>query len=255
MTSTDPAPCAAPAVIAQAPAGGVWVLRHGESVANVAGLIVSVPGPRALEEVGLTSLGREQARAAGARALGHGFGPDTRVVTSDFARARQTAEEFAAVLGAAAPTIDERLRERSFGAHDEGPATAYEIVWARDRDRTPQTHEVEEVGGVAARVLAALRDADALAAGRGSVDGLAAVASAGAEGAADARPVVLVAHGDVLQIALALGEGRDPHEHREVPHLGNAELRRLGSGRGAPPVGRTAAQSGAPAGHGTTPQP
>jgi probable phosphoglycerate mutase len=35
----------------------------------------------------------------------------------------------------------------------------------------------------------------------------------------------------VLQIALALTAGRDPHDHREVPHLGNAELRALGPGR------------------------
>ena len=42
----------------------LWVLRHGESTANVEGLIVSLPGPRALDEVGLTELGREQAREA-----------------------------------------------------------------------------------------------------------------------------------------------------------------------------------------------
>jgi probable phosphoglycerate mutase len=37
----------------------------------------------------------------------------------------------------------------------------------------------------------------------------------------------------VLQIALALGAGQDPHDHREVPHLGNAELRALGPARPA----------------------
>lgn len=42
---------------------------------------------------------------------------------------------------------------------------------------------------------------------------------------------MLVAHGDVLQIALALGAGMDPHDHRDVPHLANAELRELGPAR------------------------
>lgn len=196
----------------------VWVLRHGESTANVEGLIVSVPGPRALTEVGLTPHGREQAREAARSGLAQGLGPETVVISSDFARALQTAEEFATGLGAAPPTIDERLRERSFGTHDEGPASAYARIWEVDRGRGTHVGEVEQVAAVAVRVLAALGEADQLA---------------------HAAPVVLVAHGDVLQIALALGAGVDPHDHREVPHLGNAELRRLGSAR---EYGRPAAE-------------
>lgn len=188
----------------------VWVLRHGESTANVEGLIVSMPGPRALSEVGLTERGRHQARAAARRARALGLGPDALIVSSDFARARETAEEFARALGAAAPRLDQRLRERSFGHHDEGPASAYDGVWAIDRDRGVHDGEVEQVAAVAQRVLEVLREADA---------------------AAGTAPVVLVAHGDVLQIALALGAGRDPHDHREVLPLGNAELRRLGTAR------------------------
>lgn len=191
-------------------AARVLVLRHGESVANVEGVIVSAPGPRALVEVGLTERGREQAREAARRAREQGLGAGMLVVSSDFARARETAEEFAAALGAAAPRIDQRLRERGFGEHEEGPTSAYEQVWTRDRDRAAHPDGTEPVRAVASRVLAALAAADQLA---------------------QDADVVLVAHGDVLQIALALGAGRDPHDHREVPHLGNAELRELGPGR------------------------
>lgn len=188
----------------------VWVLRHGESTANVEGLIVSVPGPRALVEVGLTELGREQARAAATEGLSQGLGPDTIVVSSDFARALQTAQEFAAGIGAAAPRVDERLRERSFGSHDEGPASAYDAIWQVDRERGTHEDGVEQVADVVTRVGAVLREAD----------GWAAEAQA---------PVVLVAHGDVLQIALAVGAAMDPQDHRDVPHLGNAELRPVGA--------------------------
>ncbi|MGO1283729.1 MAG: histidine phosphatase family protein [Brachybacterium sp.] len=188
----------------------VWVLRHGESTANVEGLIVSVPGPRALTEVGLTPLGRAQAREAADVGAAQGLGPGTVVVSSDFARALQTAEEFAGGLGTAAPSLDQRLRERSFGRHDEGPASAYDQVWEIDRGRGAHGHEVEQVSAVAARVLAVLREADEIA---------------------RTAPVVLVAHGDVLQIALAIGAGMDPHDHRDVPHLANAELRELGPSR------------------------
>ena len=62
-----------------------------------------------------------------------------------------------------------------------------------------------------------------------------AALAAADEEVARGADVVLVAHGDVLQIALALGAGRDPHDHREVPHLGNAELRELGPGRALAP--------------------
>lgn len=188
----------------------VWVLRHGESTANVEGVIVSAPGPRALTEVGLTDRGRDQARAASRQAREQGLGPGAVIVSSDFARARETAEEFARGLGAAAPRLEARLRERSFGRYDEGPASAYDQVWAIDRDRGTHRDEVEQVAAVAARVLQVLAEADE---------------------AAGSAPVVLVAHGDVLQIALALGEGVDPHDHRDVPHLGNAELRRIGTAR------------------------
>jgi probable phosphoglycerate mutase len=41
------------------------------------------------------------------------------------------------------------------------------------------------------------------------------------------RTVILVSHGDVLQILLARAAGLDPHRHRELAHLGNAECRRV----------------------------
>ena len=39
--------------------------------------------------------------------------------------------------------------------------------------------------------------------------------------------VLLVAHGDVLQILQAGFAGRDPREHRSLPHLPTATLRAL----------------------------
>src|SRR5690625_2177630 len=92
--TTTPAATSTPARSSNPEMHDVWVLRHGESTANAAGLIVSVPGPRALTEVGLTALGREQARTAAERAAEQGLGAGTLVLTSDFARARETAEEF-----------------------------------------------------------------------------------------------------------------------------------------------------------------
>ncbi len=63
-------------------------------------------------DIPLDGMGRRQARAATAAILAQH--EPARIVTSDLSRARQTAD----VLGRACglePTVDERLRERSFG--------------------------------------------------------------------------------------------------------------------------------------------
>lgn len=186
-----------------APAARFFVLRHGQSTANVSGTICSRSGPAALETVGLTPLGRDQARSAAADT---DLGPDTIVVTSDFARARETAELFAEGVGAAAPLVDERLRERDFGELDGGPDTGYAGVWEADAADVPAGRGIESPQHVAHRVAELRSELEARYPG---------------------RDVVLVAHGDVLQIAVTDAAGISPHRHREVPHLGNAELRPL----------------------------
>ena len=189
------------------PSARLWVLRHGQSTANLERRIVSLPGPEALSTVGLTEQGRAQAREAGARARTDGLlGADTIVVSSDYARALHTAEEFAAQLGAPAPIVDQRLRERGFGEYDGGPDDAYAAVWAQDAAGVTPTRGVESVESVAARVSAVIQEVRRRYTG---------------------SDVVLVAHGDVLQIALILAAGRPAREHRDQSHLTNAELRRL----------------------------
>lgn len=111
-------------------------LRHGQSTANVAGIVSSNPAVATVDH-GLTELGREQAAGAvGALAAGltwgGGRGGPTHVVvySSDFTRAWETAEIFCAglreewaatgklVIG---PCREPRLRERWFGEFDGGP--------------------------------------------------------------------------------------------------------------------------------------
>lgn len=86
-----------------------WVLlRHGESTANAAGFLAG------WEDVPLTARGEEQALAAG-RQLAH---VDLhRVISSDLARARRTAElVLVAREGEVRVAEDPALRERHLGA-------------------------------------------------------------------------------------------------------------------------------------------
>jgi broad specificity phosphatase PhoE len=91
-------------VPATAPA--LWLVRHGESTWNVAGLVQGTN-----DEAGLTERGLRQAAEA-ARAFR--CQPVRALYSSDLRRARQTAAAFAAELGVPVRT-DARLRERSLG--------------------------------------------------------------------------------------------------------------------------------------------
>lgn len=193
----------------------LWIMRHAESTANTEQTIVSTPGPRALHHVGLTEHGRAQAADSAHHATQHhGITANTHIITSDFARTLETAHIVSAIWGAPAPITDIRLRERNFGTLDESPASGYEQVWRADAShgRIPLPAGVESVASVAERVSQVLRDFWNITHPADCPD----------------PDLVLIAHGDVLQILQAVFTGRPAEEHRSLPHLGNAEIRCLG---------------------------
>jgi broad specificity phosphatase PhoE len=103
------------------------LIRHGESAGNVARDVAEQQGLHVIEIVGrdidvpLSALGDRQSRALGRwfRELPHEEQP-TVVLTSPYARARQTAElliaEGALSQRGLAFVADERLREKEFGS-------------------------------------------------------------------------------------------------------------------------------------------
>jgi probable phosphoglycerate mutase len=90
----------------------ITLVRHGESTWNELGLI---QGHNDLAQ--LTDEGRDQARAVAETLKSLGF---DRLVTSDLARARQTAEIIGSELNLAL-TLDSLLRERCFGVLEGQP--------------------------------------------------------------------------------------------------------------------------------------
>jgi broad specificity phosphatase PhoE len=102
----------------------VWLVRHGESMGNVADANAQKSGAGRLEldirdpDVPLSDTGRAQAEALGRYLadLPEDQRP-TAVLSSPFARALTTAQLATAGLGVRVRT-DERLRERDFGAFD-----------------------------------------------------------------------------------------------------------------------------------------
>ncbi len=104
----------------------LWVARHGESAGNVARDRAEQENALRLElterdmDVPLSELGERQAFALG-EWIGQMDPADrpTAVVCSPYVRARQTAELLLEGAGLSVPVaVDERLREREFGALD-----------------------------------------------------------------------------------------------------------------------------------------
>ena len=84
----------------------LYLARHGETSWNREGRW------QGHTDIALNDVGRGQARALGALLRGRDI---ERIHTSDLARARQTAETAAAMLGVTELVVDPSLRERSFG--------------------------------------------------------------------------------------------------------------------------------------------
>jgi broad specificity phosphatase PhoE len=180
------------------------IMRHGQSRANVAGIIVSRIENDRGGDYGLSELGHAQALEA-ARACG--LSRDTIIFSSDFSRARQTAEIVRAHLDAPEVSLSEALRERFFGDWEGSAADNYARVWAADETDSEQVGSgVEPVAAVLDRTTALIADLERRYSG---------------------GHILLVSHGDTLQILQAGFLRLSPTSHRRLPALRTAEIRRL----------------------------
>lgn len=184
-----------------------YALRHGKSEANEQGLIISNPED-GVPRYGLSEEGREQVRVAiQAAHVNAILDASTILVSSDFARAYETAMIAQSMLGAEAPIITPQLRERFFGAWDRQSNSNYQRVWEHDAvDPSHTYHGVESAIAVQTRTTDLICDL---------------------EQRYSARTILLISHGDALQILQAAFEGVDPACHRQIRHLETAELRAL----------------------------
>ena len=176
--------------------------RHGQSNANIAGIIssdfeIGVNGPH-----GLTATGEDQAKesvddlfnACGKERFESG---DVLFISSPFSRARQTAEVAAAEVAARIGNentveveIVDGLRERYFGEFDQKALIYYNKVWPVDqRDAENSRYGVESVADVCRRVLTVVDDL---------------------ENRFSSKFIVLTSHADTLQILNTLFSREDP---------------------------------------------
>jgi len=208
-----------------------FALRHGQSEANVAGLIASDPAV-ARHKYGLSATGQQQAQKAaqeiirtafaGSIERGGGGGSSKKysgivVISSDLLRAKETAElavqwiqnldDDRLVLHTGGLILDTRLRERGFGTWDGTADSNYPRVWKDDAlDSSHTVNGVENVDSVMRRATELVVEYDQKL---------------------ENHMIVLTAHGDVLQILQTAFMKLPGTQHRTVEHLETATLRRL----------------------------
>mmetsp|Transcript_10184 Transcript_10184/g.30727 ORF Transcript_10184/g.30727 Transcript_10184/m.30727 type:complete len:230 (-) Transcript_10184:32-721(-) len=203
-----------------------WLVRHGRSLANEAGIIIAKKENGVKPEYGLADLGKKQALEAGAllkeRLASSPSGLSKLVVySSPFSRTIQTAQ--GVLEGAGIPEtpiqMKDELMERGFGTvlETKSALDGYNKTWEQDAKDTAYkagslegSDDGESVDDVSARVRSMFK---------------------GFEEAHEDMNILLVSHGDTLSIMQATMEEGDRKQHTRY-QFSNCELRLLGSGPG-----------------------
>ena len=182
----------------------IFALRHATSVANEQGLIISDP-ETGCEDYGLSESGKTDIVS---KLTGYveTLGERVLVVSSDFLRTKETAKLLASELGVEL-RLSKRLRERFFGTFEGQANSNYQRVWDRDcKENNTADWNVESLDSVGQRMLSEA------AASNESVEN---------------QSIVLVSHGDPLQILETELLGLPLSSHRDRKALKPGELRRL----------------------------
>jgi broad specificity phosphatase PhoE len=181
-----------------------YAFRHGESRANVEGIIVSDPAI-GTAKYGLSDEGRRQVEESAARLSA--VVSDAVIVASDFRRTVETAEIVRMISEAVSVRLDPRMRERQFGQWEGACYTHYSDAWKMDAVDPDQ-----EIDGVES----------ATAVRRRMVDTVLSL-----EADFSDRDIVLVSHGDPLRLLQTAFEGLDTALNRTLPYFETAGWRLL----------------------------
>ena len=180
-----------------------YLMRHGESEANVRHIIVSDP-KTGTESFGLTSKGEEQIRHSVNNAM---LPKDTVCVYSDFLRTKETAEMVQKTLRNKSMVVEKGLRERFFGRLEQQSADNYQKVWEVDsKDPVSTPFGAESPTYLALRLKRTLQKL---------------------EKRFQDETLLLISHGDPLRYLQLSFTGLRLAEIQKVPPFDKAEIRKL----------------------------
>ncbi len=184
-----------------------FVIRHGQSKANVANILLSHP-KEGMVSYGLSPKGKRQVRISVLKSKKDKLlDSDVIIYSSDFLRAKETAEIAQKLLGVKKINFHKKLRERYFGKYDKTSLDNIKIAWEYDEKNPNHKHKgVENPNKVLKRTLSVINEL---------------------EKKYKNKKILLVSHGDVLQILYTHFSGKPVKHHRLIPHLETAEIREL----------------------------
>jgi len=184
-----------------------FIIRHGESKANVAHILLSHPKDGTVS-FGLSPKGKKQVKVSVSKSKKEKLlDSDVIIYSSDFLRAKETAEIAQKLLGIKKINFHKKLRERYFGKFDKTSLDNIKIAWAHDEKDSDHKHKgVESPNKVLKRTLAVIAELD-----KKYKD----------------KKILLVSHGDVLQILHTHFSKKPVSQHRKIPHLETAEIKEL----------------------------
>lgn len=179
-----------------------YILRHGNSIANQEGLIVSDYDIGTCG-YGLSKKGEEQIL----RSIGKLSERNYIIISSPFFRTKESAQIVAKVLDINNILYHDGLRERFFGKFDMSCSNNYTKVWSEDlKDPTHEKWNVESVVDVLKRASDVVLEL---------------------ERKYKNRHIILVSHGDIGQILECGFRDISPEFHRSIVPLEQGEFRVL----------------------------
>ncbi len=179
-----------------------FAVRHGESEANIAGIIISDP-ETGIKKYGLSDKGKDQSEIAAKSILT--FSNKLIIYSSDFKRTSETAAIICQTLNAPLVIHTPLLRERFFGNFEATSNTNYEKIWQKDVLNPDHTEwNSESVNSVLERTTLCVDEIEKRYSG---------------------KIILLVSHGDALQILQTAFQNVNASQHRSLKHLETAEIR------------------------------
>lgn len=173
-------------------------MRHGLSKANAKNIIACNFDMDNINE-GLTKEGKLQAQTSALDALNRKLlHKGTIIYSSDFQRCKETAEITAEVIGATMVRFTHLLRERNFGTLNKKTDDHYQLVW--DEDLTNPNSSVfnsQSTNSVHQQNLTMFEEI---------------------EGRYFQKQILLVTHGDRLNIMMTIFAHTKPNFHRTQPN-------------------------------------
>jgi broad specificity phosphatase PhoE len=188
-----------------------FTVRHGNSIPNTKGYILSSLENGIKAEHGLTELGKNQANLSGQLFVLQNKTPldGAIIITSPFSRAKETAICVANQFGCKIFGENENLRERFFGEFELTEDKNYQLVWEQDKLNPDSTfNNSESPNSVQERMLKVIADCEKLDEEYG-------------------QNIFLVGHADSIHILETAFRCIEVQKHRDIPYIRNAEIRAL----------------------------